>query len=271
MTRVWPLTSRTTATKRRKVGLHPYDVVDPTATSPESTATRSARRPPPQPIWRRPDAHRRGHSPARRRAALGADDHLPKPFRFPRARCATRARPLQTYAHPAHPACGIVLDPLTGTVTCDGHTTTSPPRNAPRWKPPRAIPGDQRRDAPRAGMGRKRRPVHQHGEVTIARSDASSASPMPSASSRRRLPNHQRTLTDVPARTDDARRRAARSGGRDQWACCRARIALVSRRAKRAIASATKRRFRSSPEWSRIGRSDLPAGVLTSLHRNGVV
>jgi hypothetical protein len=38
----------------------------------------------------------------------------------------------------------------------------------------------------------------------------------------------------------------------------------------RASAMATKSRFRSSPGWPRVGRSDLPAGVRMVLHRNGV-
>ncbi|MGP0103685.1 MAG: response regulator transcription factor [Solirubrobacteraceae bacterium] len=56
--------------------------------------------------------------------ALGADDYLPKPFHFPEL--VLRIRALARRKPTAQPrtlrAGGIELDPLTGTVTRDGHT-----------------------------------------------------------------------------------------------------------------------------------------------------
>jgi DNA-binding response OmpR family regulator len=56
--------------------------------------------------------------------ALGADDYLPKPFHFPEL--VLRIRALARRKPTAQPrtlgAGGIDLDPLTGTVTRDGHT-----------------------------------------------------------------------------------------------------------------------------------------------------
>jgi len=56
--------------------------------------------------------------------ALGADDYLPKPFHFPelvlRIRALARRKP--TAGRRTLRAGGIELDPLTGTVTRDGHT-----------------------------------------------------------------------------------------------------------------------------------------------------
>jgi DNA-binding response OmpR family regulator len=56
--------------------------------------------------------------------ALGADDYLPKPFHFPelvlRIRALARRKP--TARHHTLKAGGIELNPLTGTVTRDGHT-----------------------------------------------------------------------------------------------------------------------------------------------------
>lgn len=56
--------------------------------------------------------------------ALGADDYLPKPFRFPelvlRIRALARRKPTAR-SRTLH-AAGLELDPLTGTVTRDGQT-----------------------------------------------------------------------------------------------------------------------------------------------------
>jgi DNA-binding response OmpR family regulator len=56
--------------------------------------------------------------------ALGADDYLPKPFHFPelvlRVRALARRKP--TVRRRVLQAAGIELNPLTGTVTRDGHT-----------------------------------------------------------------------------------------------------------------------------------------------------
>jgi DNA-binding response OmpR family regulator len=57
--------------------------------------------------------------------ALGADDYLPKPFHFPelvlRIRALARRKPTTRHVRTLQ-AAGLVLDPLTGTVTRDGRT-----------------------------------------------------------------------------------------------------------------------------------------------------
>ncbi len=62
--------------------------------------------------------------------ALGADDYLPKPFNFPEL--VLRIRALARRKPTAQPrtlrAGGIELDPLTGTVTRDGHTIDVTPK-----------------------------------------------------------------------------------------------------------------------------------------------
>ncbi|MFZ0091846.1 MAG: response regulator transcription factor [Solirubrobacteraceae bacterium] len=62
--------------------------------------------------------------------ALGADDYLPKPFHFPelvlRIRALARRKP--TARRRTLQAAGIELDPLTGTVTRDGHAIRLSPK-----------------------------------------------------------------------------------------------------------------------------------------------
>ena len=97
---------------------------------------------------------------------LGADDYLAKPFHFPelvlriralaRRQPAARARTLRV--------AGIELDPLRRTVTRDGRHAgpvgqgVRRPGGAAARQP--GVP--VRRGPARAGLGRARRPVHQH-------------------------------------------------------------------------------------------------------------
>ena len=97
--------------------------------------------------------------------SLGADDYLPKPFHFPelvlRIRALARRKP--TARRRTLQAAGMELDPLTGTVTRDGRTISSRQKSAPCSRPcSKPAPAPQRRAAARAGLGRERRPIHQH-------------------------------------------------------------------------------------------------------------
>ena len=97
---------------------------------------------------------------------LGADDYLAKPFHFPelvlrihalaRRQPAARARTLR--------AAGIELDPLRRTVTRDGRQLDLSVKEfgvlEALLRAGPALP--QRRGPARAGLGRVRRPVHQH-------------------------------------------------------------------------------------------------------------
>ena len=99
--------------------------------------------------------------------ALGADDYLPKPFHFPelvlRVRALARRKPtahsrtLRAARNRARPDA-----PATSLETAARSTLTPKERavlEALLESQPRR---PQRREAPRAGMGRERRPVHQH-------------------------------------------------------------------------------------------------------------
>ena len=98
---------------------------------------------------------------------LGADDYLAKPFHFPelvlrirslaRRQPSARARILRT--------AGIELDPLRRTVTRDGrHVGLSVKEFSLLEALLRQSRLPVRRGPARTGLGRVRRPVHQHGD-----------------------------------------------------------------------------------------------------------
>ena len=138
--------------------------------------------------------------------SLGADDYLPKPFHFPelvlRIRALARRRP--TAQARIFRAAGIELDPLHHTATRDGRRLDLSAKEFARTRSPDARPTrrPQRRRPLRPGMGRERRPVHQHRPrhhqptATQARRTSSDRN-----HHQRRIPHHRIPLTRRRRRT----------------------------------------------------------------------
>ena len=108
-------------------------------------------------------------SPGDRVAGLGfgADDYLAKPFHFPELvlRIRSLARRQPSARGRVLRAAGIELDPLRRTVTPRRAATRPVGQGVrgPRSAPARQARLPQRRGPARTGLGRARRPVHQHG------------------------------------------------------------------------------------------------------------
>ncbi len=134
---------------------------------------------------------------------LGADDYLAKPFHFPEL--VLRIRALARRQPAARPrtlrVAGIELDPVRRTVTRDGRLLDLSVKEFGVLEALlRASPGvPQRRGPARAGLGRARRPVHQHR-------DGHHRPPAPQA--RRPAGHHHHAGRRLPHRTSGRPRRA---------------------------------------------------------------
>ena len=128
--------------------------------------------------------------------SLGADDYLAKPFHFPEL--VLRIRALARRQPAAQPrifrAAGIELDPLRHTATRDGRRLDLSAKEFAVLEAlmRAAARRPQRRRPPRTGLGRARRPVHQHrpGHHQPAAPQARGA-PGDRDHPRRRLPDHR--------------------------------------------------------------------------------